>query len=303
MTDNPLYGEQTAMRKKAFTLIELLVVIAIIAILAAILFPVFAQAKVAAKRAGSISNLKQHSLGIVMYAGDFDDYFPRHQYLNVGSVAPNDAVYWPLAVQPYTKNWPLFRDPNQNVDFGGIWAGNNPGLKWFYNWMRWPDYGFNAFYLNRAPDCGVFIAWIPQGGYGPPVSTTTPQNPAATVMLTTTKIVHNNATGFAYTSQTVDPPSAIWTPDGCTWSNGGWGTGSYGDYTPATSGGYNYPGNPTYTGLFAINYGNGGNVSYTDSHVKHHKPGGAASGTNWRVPIANGAIQTTDLSIYEWDLN
>ncbi|HRK20725.1 MAG TPA: prepilin-type N-terminal cleavage/methylation domain-containing protein, partial [Fimbriimonadaceae bacterium] len=60
-------------RKSAFTLIELLVVIAIIAILAAILFPVFAQAKAAAKKSSSISNAKQITLAGLMYSGDYDD--------------------------------------------------------------------------------------------------------------------------------------------------------------------------------------------------------------------------------------
>ena len=64
--------------KKAFTLIELLVVIAIIAILAAILFPVFAQAKVAAKKASSISNNKQMNIGIFLYTGDNDDIYPHN---------------------------------------------------------------------------------------------------------------------------------------------------------------------------------------------------------------------------------
>lgn len=66
------------MRRRAFTLIELLVVIAIIAILAAILFPVFAQAKAAAKKAACISDTKQVSLAAIMYAGDYDDTLPRH---------------------------------------------------------------------------------------------------------------------------------------------------------------------------------------------------------------------------------
>ena len=70
--------------KRAFTLIELLVVIAIIAILAAILFPVFAQAKLAAKKTANLSNLKQIGLGSLMYCNDFDDYFPRNDYLVVG---------------------------------------------------------------------------------------------------------------------------------------------------------------------------------------------------------------------------
>lgn len=62
--------------KKAFTLIELLVVIAIIAILAAILFPVFAQAKESAKKSVCLSNLKQNGLALMMYLGDYDDLYP-----------------------------------------------------------------------------------------------------------------------------------------------------------------------------------------------------------------------------------
>src|SRR3978361_155754 len=61
----------------AFTLIELLVVIAIIAILAAILFPVFAQAKAAAKKVNSLSNQKQIGLATIMYAGDYEDILPE----------------------------------------------------------------------------------------------------------------------------------------------------------------------------------------------------------------------------------
>ena len=63
------------MMRRAFTLIELLVVIAIIAILAAILFPVFAQAKLAAKKTGSLSNIKQIAIGELLYQVDYDDNF------------------------------------------------------------------------------------------------------------------------------------------------------------------------------------------------------------------------------------
>ncbi|HVT14280.1 MAG TPA: prepilin-type N-terminal cleavage/methylation domain-containing protein [Fimbriimonadaceae bacterium] len=80
----------------AFTLIELLVVIAIIAILAAILFPVFAQVKQAAKKTACLSNSKQLSLGVLMYSGDWDEVLPPTQ----------DAalVLWPNLIRPYTKN-------------------------------------------------------------------------------------------------------------------------------------------------------------------------------------------------------
>lgn len=73
------------LRKRGFTLIELLVVIAIIAILAAILFPVFAQARAAARAISCVSNTKQFSLAVLMYANDFDETIPRHD--NNGSTA------------------------------------------------------------------------------------------------------------------------------------------------------------------------------------------------------------------------
>jgi len=88
---------------KAFTLIELLVVIAIIAILAAILFPVFAQAKLQAKKTADLSNTKQIGLGALMYSTDSDDYFPRNDYLTP------DRQQWAgfsfrEAEGPYIKN-------------------------------------------------------------------------------------------------------------------------------------------------------------------------------------------------------
>ena len=69
------------MKRNGFTLIELLVVIAIIAILAAILFPVFAQARTKAKTAACLSNTKQLSLGLSMYADDYDDAYPKGAFL------------------------------------------------------------------------------------------------------------------------------------------------------------------------------------------------------------------------------
>jgi len=86
--------------RKGFTLIELLVVIAIIAILAAILFPVFAQAKEAAKKATCVSNNKQIGLGIVLYANDFDDTLPMGSYLLAGMSA---AVTLQDLTEPYLR--------------------------------------------------------------------------------------------------------------------------------------------------------------------------------------------------------
>jgi len=93
--------------RKAFTLIELLVVIAIIAILAAILFPVFAQAKRAAKGSVATSGAKQMALGQIMYTNDYDDAFsPTAEFDS------NWAVYpWSYLQQPYMKNWSVLLDP------------------------------------------------------------------------------------------------------------------------------------------------------------------------------------------------
>lgn len=90
------------MKSRAFTLIELLVVIAIIAILAAILFPVFAQAKAAAKKTQSLSNAKNIALGVTMYTTDSDDVLPMLQYVD----PPNPYTWhgWTEVVGPYIKN-------------------------------------------------------------------------------------------------------------------------------------------------------------------------------------------------------
>lgn len=94
--------------KKAFTLIELLVVIAIIAILAAILFPVFAQAKLAAKKSVCLSNQKQIGTATVMYAGDNDDMMPMTMIPDATGF-PATINYWTTfqyhaALEPYIKN-------------------------------------------------------------------------------------------------------------------------------------------------------------------------------------------------------
>jgi prepilin-type N-terminal cleavage/methylation domain-containing protein/prepilin-type processing-associated H-X9-DG protein len=100
--------------RRAFTLIELLVVIAIIAILAAILFPVFAQAKAAAKKTSSLSNVKQQATSSLMYCADYDDVFPLVLVQTDANVADGlgaRTYTWQNLCQPYMKNWGILIDP------------------------------------------------------------------------------------------------------------------------------------------------------------------------------------------------
>jgi prepilin-type N-terminal cleavage/methylation domain-containing protein/prepilin-type processing-associated H-X9-DG protein len=274
-------------RQRGFTLIELLVVIAIIAILAAILFPVFAQAREKARSISCLSNMKQMALGVMMYVQDYDEVMIPSTITYTGQAFPNDRRFWPELIQPYQKNWNIVRCPSDPTDPFGIFNGSNAGIKWYYNWMRWPQYGLNWNYLMPSPTCAPFP--------GLPVAMAGIAQPAATVLMTDVKNVGSSA-GF-YTSEHVDSPAAIWAPDCCTYSNGGWGTGAWGDTI-------NYASRPTFTGSFAPRHNGGGNVSFCDGHAKWFTSGGLAVGTNWRIGTgqANSAIQITDRNTYMWDL-
>jgi prepilin-type N-terminal cleavage/methylation domain-containing protein/prepilin-type processing-associated H-X9-DG protein len=97
--------------KKAFTLIELLVVIAIIAILAAILFPVFAQAKAAAKKTADLSNMKQMGTGTQLYIADNDDVYAQAYYYKDDLGDTGGYVHWTSSHYPYIKNVQMFVSP------------------------------------------------------------------------------------------------------------------------------------------------------------------------------------------------
>ena len=98
---------------RGFTLIELLVVIAIIAILAAILFPVFARARENARRASCQSNLKQIGLGILQYVQDYDEHYPMYRMM--GSTGSAVRPYgWADAIQPYVKSIQFLQCPSDS---------------------------------------------------------------------------------------------------------------------------------------------------------------------------------------------
>ncbi len=146
-------------KRRGFTLIELLVVIAIIAILAAILFPVFARAREAARKASCLSNMKQLSLGVRMYMQDNDEMFPQKgnvnpvydqfdenyaghgPWVNVNEVVLGDQLF------PYTKNLNIWACPSDS----GVRA--NPRQ----TGVRWSSYHYRHFLstpqgYNWAPE-------------------------------------------------------------------------------------------------------------------------------------------------------
>ncbi|MCS6949238.1 MAG: DUF1559 domain-containing protein [bacterium] len=114
--------------RRAFTLIELLVVIAIIAILAAILFPVFAQARAKARQTACLSNLRQIALATALYAQDYEA-FPAFSYVTAGQ-----QIRWYNLLEPYTRSQALFTCPSL------------PHLKFGRNM----GYGYNYQYLGNS---------------------------------------------------------------------------------------------------------------------------------------------------------
>jgi prepilin-type N-terminal cleavage/methylation domain-containing protein/prepilin-type processing-associated H-X9-DG protein len=149
---------RSSRKQRGFTLIELLVVIAIIAILAAILFPVFARARENARRASCQSNLKQIALGALQYSQDYDEQMVNAWY---GATYPQvwpTSYLWNEAIFPYVKSEQLFACPSYVFTGGatGKWVhcqrfpalGINPAGE---SWKYWGSYSMNATYWG-GPD-------------------------------------------------------------------------------------------------------------------------------------------------------
>lgn len=156
-------------KSRGFTLIELLVVIAIIAILAAILFPVFAEAKMSAKKTQDVANQNQIGKAIIMYLADYDDNMVQVNSggLNLPGWGFGRPDYvWPELIQPYAKNWLIFRCPvDPNANDAGLSRDpntdkpidkNNPN--YYYAWGERASYGLNFLFLSP------WVAQPVQGG-------------------------------------------------------------------------------------------------------------------------------------------
>jgi prepilin-type N-terminal cleavage/methylation domain-containing protein/prepilin-type processing-associated H-X9-DG protein len=141
------------MRRHGFTLIELLVVIAIIAILAAILFPVFARAREKARQTSCLSNVKQLGLGFHMYIQDYDERFPTYFWGEGNSGIPNSCTWWG-GIYPYVKNTELYVCPSSPINWHNtwsVWINFNPNFS--ENPLTPINYGYNELIGNTGGGC------------------------------------------------------------------------------------------------------------------------------------------------------
>ncbi len=137
------------MRRRGFTLIELLVVIAIIAILAAILFPVFAQARDKARGAACLSNTKQMAVAFAMYTQDFDELMPMAYFGDWSPCcAPRGGHWpWPKVLIPYVKNKAVYTCPSYSSANWDTLAGAY-GAGFEYDFPSVIGYGYNNYGLD-----------------------------------------------------------------------------------------------------------------------------------------------------------
>jgi len=288
------------MGNKAFTLIELLVVIAIIAILAAILFPVFAQAKLAAKKTSSLSNIKQIALGELMYQNDADDDFVLSTQDYADSSCPlagqcldglsSPALSWPALLIPYIKTLQIFVDPGTG-DPQGIFAASGP-YAIEQNWGNDAQYGYNYNFLSPM---------VPDGNSGDHAtghilglgrSTSSAVHPAGTVMFSTAQ-GYASGTSAAYQFLTPDtdwasPPGALQytlpaldrvviTSPGCYWGTSPMWTCGWVYNTPVGYGG------PITATVRVLQPYTGGNFAWVDGHAKAFSAMAIAAGTDFPI--------------------
>jgi prepilin-type N-terminal cleavage/methylation domain-containing protein len=265
------------LKKNAFTLIELLVVIAIIAILAAILFPVFAQAKAAAKKTAALSNLKQNAVAVLMYNTDYDDTYAQSVYgvSASGVVIPGSgmevfSVY--DAIFPYTKNKDIYTDPAEPKAIGWKTILNAIGLKPFTGGGTPLEYAGTAVNFALFEDPAVPPTLF---GNDPVVNQGSISTPADTSMFFTARY---QSAG----TKNLDVPVANQSD-----------IPSY--YIPAGPfAAQNFPGTPRHNGTLLINF--------SDGHAKSFSKNAKIPGTALDKNFANGP-DAVDVYHLPYDVN
>lgn len=260
-------------KKNGFTLIELLVVIAIIAILAAILFPVFAQAKLAAKKTAALSNVKQNATAVLLYTTDSDDTFPlvvrTDDSTGVVPGAGNLLVSVFDALIPYTKNLDIFLSPAEPKAIP--WRAIITGLKPSYVSVQ------NIQYASFAPNFRIFEDTLVASPFGK-------QNAAV------------NGSGVPLPADTTMFYDANYTPMGTTNLNvptsGGDAYRAAYRVPPLPFSRFNFAGTPRYADQMCVNY--------VDGHAKSNKSNASLNGT--AVDISS---PSTPIRVYNppYDMN
>jgi len=257
--------------RRGFTLIELLVVIAIIAILAAILFPVFSQARDKARQTTCLSNAKQVSLAVLQYQQDYDEFYPSNHW----------GIYLVL-VQPYTRNFEMWRCPS----YSGVYTVRI------------------CFWVNNAPGCGnipveppplgrVITGWLANsdvmGGWDnyPPKPLTRVQEPAGTVLLAENDnwppregALNDPPTSLPWTGQMANSP--------CRWASHATYHSRWGVQPSRSS--------PA-AGRLGAHHMEGLNLIFADGHAKWHKvfPEDCAA---WVPAMPKGVAKVSDPAVF-----
>jgi prepilin-type N-terminal cleavage/methylation domain-containing protein/prepilin-type processing-associated H-X9-DG protein len=201
--------------RKGFTLIELLVVIAIIAILAAILFPVFGRARESARRTSCVSNTKQIGLAFIQYYQDYDEQFPMAKNVVAGA-----NTHWAnSSLQPYLKSRQILRCPNDNSPQWDSLSGTTNGVAWTNTTYRASSYALNGMLLvntdlttyggtNLPDSVGDMHVYVTTHLAGIP-------SPSQVILLAESPEINNGDRNYFH--------SFRWHPDGV---SGGTGTGN-----------------------------------------------------------------------------
>ncbi len=252
-------------KRSGFTLIELLVVIAIIAILAAILFPVFARARESARSISCLSNTNQIAKGFLMYVQDFDEQFPpwtKNACLRYPPNPPSQFYLehmYPALVGPYIKNG-VNTTPGPNYgELGEVWAC--PTVKrqlglvsntYAYNYYAFGGTSNGLASLNCAPGPGLSAAYAPFNGssFSTPAMLASLGRPAETLFLTDG-------------GQLSRPPVAYRVNSSSANNNAVWGSHESGTGVIAPS-----PGPSPNANINRFLTGRRTNVAYADGHTK-----------------------------------